>query len=113
MAALATGIAGEWPHRHGEKARVRFMATSTPIRETCVMPHICFLLHWLNLTDLGAEESLYGSQTPSHFAGVDLGRFPASDETTMLNFRHQPEQHDLCVVMLDAVNRYLRNCASA
>jgi IS5 family transposase len=38
---------------------------------------------------------------------VDLGRAPAPDETTILNFRHVLERHDLCAAMLDAVNHYL------
>ena len=38
---------------------------------------------------------------------MDLGRAPAPDETTILNFRHVLERHDLCAAMLDAVNHYL------
>jgi hypothetical protein len=41
------------------------------------------------------------------FAGVDLGRAPAPDETTIPRFRHLLEQHDLCGEMLTTVNRYL------
>lgn len=41
------------------------------------------------------------------FAGIDLGRAPAPDETTMLNFGHLLEEHDRCGQMLDAVNLYL------
>jgi IS5 family transposase len=37
----------------------------------------------------------------------DLGLAAAPDETTILNFRHLLEQHDLCGRMLMAVNRYL------
>jgi len=40
---------------------------------------------------------------------VDLGRAPAPDETTILNFRHLLERHDLCGAMLDAVNHYLED----
>jgi len=36
-----------------------------------------------------------------------LGRAPAPDETTILNFRHLLEEHDLGGQMLDAVNLYL------
>lgn len=32
--AISTTTAGAWPHRHGQKARVRFLATSTLIRGT-------------------------------------------------------------------------------
>jgi IS5 family transposase len=41
------------------------------------------------------------------FAGVDLGRAAAPDETTILNFRHLLEAHDLCGKILDTVNLYL------
>jgi IS5 family transposase len=40
---------------------------------------------------------------------VDLGRAPAPDETTILNFRHLLEEQDLCGQMLDAVNLYLES----
>jgi transposase, IS5 family len=72
-----------------------------------VMLRIYFLQHWFNLSDPAAEEALYDSAALRRFAGVDLGRAPAPDETTILNFRHLLEEHDLCGAMLDAVNLYL------
>src|SRR6201984_3133236 len=74
-----------------------------------VMLRIYFLQHWFNLSDPGAEEALYDSPALRRFAGVDLGRTPAPDETTILNFRHLLEAHDLCGTMLDAVNHYLQS----
>jgi len=53
------------------------------------------------------EDALYESSVLRRFAGIDLGRAPAPDETTILNFRHLLEEHDLCPQMLDAVNHYL------
>jgi IS5 family transposase len=44
-----------------------------------------------------------------HFAGIDLGRAPVPDETTILNFRHLLEEHELCGQMLDTVNHYLES----
>jgi IS5 family transposase len=72
-----------------------------------IMLRIYFLQHWFNLSDPAAEEALYDSVALRRFAGVDLGRAPAPDETTILNFRHLLERHDLCGAMLDAVNHYL------
>jgi len=72
-----------------------------------IMLRIYFLQHWFNLSDPAAEEALYDSPALRRFAGVDLGRAPAPDETTILNFRHLLERHDLCAAMLDAVNHYL------
>lgn len=41
------------------------------------------------------------------FAGIDLSRAPVPDETTILNFLHSLEEHELGGQMLDAVNEYL------
>ena len=72
-----------------------------------IMLRIYFLQHWFNLSDPGAEDALYESPVLRGFAGVDLGRAAAPDETTILNFRHLLEKHDLCGRMLDVVNLYL------
>ena len=74
-----------------------------------IMLRIYFLQHWFNLSDPAAEEALYDSPALRRFAGVDLGRAAAPDETTILNFRHLLEEHDLCGAMLDAVNHYLES----
>jgi len=60
-----------------------------------IMLRMYFLPHWFNLSDPAAEEALYDSPALRRFAGVDLGRAPAPDETTILNFRHLLERHDL------------------
>ena len=72
-----------------------------------IMLRVYFLQHWFNLSDPGAEESLYESPVLRRFAGIDLGRAAAPDETTILRFRHLLEEHDLCGAMLDTVNLYL------
>jgi hypothetical protein len=51
-----------------------------------IMLRIYFLQHWFNLSDPAAEEALYDSAALRRFAGVDLGRAPAPDETIILNF---------------------------
>src|ERR1700688_2333922 len=53
-----------------------------------IMLRIYFLQHWFNLSDPGAEDALYDSPALRGFAGVDLGRAAAPDESTILNFRH-------------------------
>jgi len=60
-----------------------------------IMLRIHFLQQWFNLSDPAAEEALYDSAVLRRFAGVDLGRAPAPDETTILQFRHLLEKHDL------------------
>jgi IS5 family transposase len=72
-----------------------------------IMLRIYFLQHWFNLSDPGAEDALYDLPALRGFAGVDLGRAAAPDETTILNFRHLLEAHDLCDKILDTVNWYL------
>lgn len=74
-----------------------------------IMLRIYFLQHWFNLSDPAGEEALYDSPALRRFVGVDLGRAAAPDETTILNFRHLLERHDLCGAMLDAVNHYLED----
>jgi IS5 family transposase len=59
------------------------------------------------LSDPAAEDALYESPILRRFVGIDLGRAPAPDETTILNFRHLLEEHELCGEMLDTVNHYL------
>ena len=74
-----------------------------------IMLRVYFLQQWFNLSDPGAEEGLYESPALRRFAGVDLGRAPAPDETTILGFRHLLEKHDLGGAMLETVNEYLES----
>lgn len=74
-----------------------------------IMLRVYFLQQWFNLSDPGAEEALYESPVLRRFAGVDLGRAPAPDESTILQFRHLLERHDLGGAMLDTVNQYLES----
>ena len=72
-----------------------------------IMLRVYFLQQWFALSDPATEDALYESSVLRRFVGIDLGRAPAPDETTILNFRHLLEEHDLCGQMLDAVNLYL------
>jgi transposase, IS5 family len=72
-----------------------------------IMLRVYFLQQWFSLSDPAAEDALYESPVLRRFVGVDLGRAPAPDETTILNFRHLLEEHDLGGEMLDTVNHYL------
>ena len=68
-----------------------------------------FLQQWFNLSDPGAEDALYESPVLRHFVGIDLGRAPVPDESTILGFRHLLEKHELGGAMLNAVNQYLES----
>lgn len=71
------------------------------------MLRIYFLQHWFNLSDPAVEEALYDSHAMRDFVGIDLGREPAPDETTVCKFRHMLEQHDLGAELFHAVGQYL------
>jgi IS5 family transposase len=71
------------------------------------MLRLHFLQHWFNLSDPAAEEALYDSISMRHFVGIDLGRERVPDETTILNFRHLLERHDLTQALFDRMNAYL------
>ncbi len=74
------------------------------------MLRLYFLQQWFNLSDPGLEDALYESAALRRFAGIDLGREPVPDETTICNFRHLLERHDLGQSMLQMVNEYLAAC---
>src|SRR6476646_3077837 len=71
------------------------------------MLRIYFLQQWFNLSDPGVEEALYDSAVMRQFAGIDLGREPVPDETTVCKFRHLLEKHNLGGEMMETVNLYL------
>jgi len=72
-----------------------------------IMLRAYFVQQWFNLSDPGVEEALYDSAGLRRFVGVDLGRAPAPDETSVCRFRHLLETHDLGGAVLDAVNHHL------
>jgi IS5 family transposase len=71
------------------------------------MLRIYFLQQWFNLSDPGVEEALYDSAVMRQFAGIDLGREPVPDETTVCKFRHLLEQHHVGGELLERVNLHL------
>ena len=72
-----------------------------------VMLRIYCLQQWYNLSDPGAEEALYDIQSMRAFAGLELGRDAIPDETTILNFRHLLERHDLTKAIFEGVAAHL------
>jgi IS5 family transposase len=73
------------------------------------MLRIHFLQHWFNLSDPAVEEALYDSQAMRRFVGIDLGREPAPDETTVCKFRHLLEEHDLGSSLFSHIACYLED----
>ena len=72
-----------------------------------VMLRIYCLQQWYNLSDPGAEEALYDIQSMRAFCNLELGRDPIPDETTILNFRHLLEAHELTKTVFEAVAEHL------
>ena len=71
------------------------------------MLRVYFLQQWYALSDPMAEEMLYDSDAMRQFAGIELGDDRIPDETTILNFRHLLEKHQLSEKLFAEVNRHL------
>jgi len=59
---------------------------------------------WYNLSDEGAEDEITDSQALRGFVGIDLSRESAPDATTLLQFRHLLEKHELTKKVFEAIN---------
>ena len=66
--------------------------------------HCVQLFH--NLSDPGMEDLLYEAESVSRFAGLSLAE-ALPDETTILNFRHLLERHELGKGLFEEINRHL------
>jgi IS5 family transposase len=65
------------------------------------------LQQWFNLSDPAVEEALYDSRAMRQFVGIDLGREPVPDETTICKFRHLLEAHQLGQQLFARIGAYL------
>ncbi|WP_417276295.1 IS5 family transposase [Castellaniella sp.] len=74
-----------------------------------VMLRIHFMQQWFNLSDPAMEEALYDSTSIRNFAKLSLTRGSIPDETTIFNFRHLLETHDIAADALEAVNLLLQD----
>jgi len=71
------------------------------------MLRIYCLQQWYSLSDPGAEEALYDIHSMRTFCGLELVRDAIPDETTILNFRHLLERHDLTKAIFERVAEHL------
>ena len=125
---LATGMGFE---KHGRATRkAEFLArmeTLVPWGEFCAliepyypkagkgrppiglerMLRMYFIANWFNLADEACEDALYDVPMFREFCRIDLGRERAPDATTLLNFRHLLEQHQLGTAMFAKVGELL------
>jgi transposase, IS5 family len=99
--ALIGVIEPYYPKEPGQKG-------GRPPRGLEVMLRIHLLQHWFTLSDPGVEDALYESPVLRKFVGIDLGREPVPDETTVMRFRHLLEEHDLGRALFETINGELR-----
>lgn len=59
------------------------------------MLRIYFVQQWFDLSDPGAEDAIYDSESIRRFVGVELGEDTVPDETSILRFRRLLETHGL------------------
>ena len=68
-----------------------------------LMLKIHCLQQWYNLSDPAAEDAIYDRCSFQKFLALDLISDKVPDETTILNFRHLLEKHNLSEAIFDAV----------
>jgi len=71
------------------------------------MLRMYFLQQWYALADEALEETIYDSQAMRTFAGIDLGTEAVPDATTLLQFRHLLEKHELTKRIFEEVGALL------
>jgi len=71
-----------------------------------VMLRIHCVQLFYNLSDPAMEDMLYEIESVRRFVGLRLSS-PIPDETTILNFRHLLEKHNLGTKLFEAINRHL------
>lgn len=71
------------------------------------MLRIYFVQQWFDLSDPGAEDAIYDSESIRRFVGVELGEDRVPDETTILRFRRLLEDHDLTEAIFDEIRELL------
>jgi IS5 family transposase len=59
------------------------------------MLRMYFVANWFNLGDEACEDALYDIPAFRDFCRIDLGRERVPDATTLLNFRHLLEKHQI------------------
>ena len=75
------------------------------------MLRIYCLQQWYGLSDPAMEEELYEIASMRRFAGLSLSHGTVPDETTILNFRHLLERHDLARCDLRGGEEHLQGAA--
>lgn len=72
------------------------------------MLRIYFMQQWYALSDPAMEDALYDIESMRRFADIDLSLDVVPDETTILNFRHRLEKHNLTKQIFENTKNYLK-----
>jgi transposase, IS5 family len=72
------------------------------------MLRIYFLQQWFDLSDPGAEDAIYDSESMRRFVGIELGEDKVPDESSILLFRHLLEKHDLTKAIFEEIGEILK-----
>jgi IS5 family transposase len=71
------------------------------------MLRMYLVANWFNLSDEACEDALYDIAAFRDFCRIDLGRERVPDATTLLNFRHLLEQHQIGAALFAKVGELL------
>ena len=71
------------------------------------MLRMYFIANWFNLADEACEDALYDIAAFRDFCRIDLGREGVPDATSLLNFRHLLEEHELGSALFSTVGGLL------
>jgi len=72
------------------------------------MLRMYLIANWFNLADEACEDALYDIAAFRDFCRIDLGREPVPDATTLLNFRHLLEQHQIGAALFARIGELLQ-----
>ena len=73
-----------------------------------LMLKIHCLQQWFSLSDPAMEDAIYDRNSFQQFLKIDLISDKVPDETTILNFRHLLEKHNLSKALFHQINLYLQ-----
>jgi IS5 family transposase len=73
------------------------------------MLRVYFVQQWFDLSDPGAEDAIYDSESIRRFVGVELGEEVVPDESTILRFRRLLEKHKLTEAIFAEVRGLLED----
>jgi IS5 family transposase len=72
------------------------------------MLRMYLIANWFNLADEACEDALYDIAAFRDFCRIDLGRERVPDATTLLNFRHLLEKHQIGAALFAKVGELLQ-----